>query len=848
MIKKDADNMCDSPEESLAKVIDTHFPGNNERDPDSSAEIRLVDIGDPKAAFLSVDQIKTAASLFDDHKAPGPDGFCPVVLKHLGIMALSRLSEIYKASFLLGHVPRIWRTSKVIFIPKAGKKDYSEARSFRPISLSSFMLKTMERVVLWHMNETTFKTNPLSRNQHAFRPGFSTETALTNMVNSIETAFGKKHEALGVFLDIQGAFDNVDPHSIVRCMKKRGFDNNVIEWYKHYLLGRRIHVDHKGVRIDRALTRGVPQGGVLSPIAWNLVFDELLDLYKVGSVRATGFADDAGLLITGNKPREMMEKMQRAVNKAIDWGNRNGLSFSAPKTVVVWFSRKRKPQTPPKLRVNDTQIPFSEGARYLGVELDTKLAWSHHVKLKIAAAKQKLLRLRNSMGKLWGITPLMTRWIYTGIIRPALTYGALVWARTTEAKGIQNSLTRVNRLAVTALGNFRRSTPTAGLEVICNITPLPLHIQYEACLAWYRTQSRLYSVEAKAFGKSVGTQPHRKYLREMIETLELPIMENDRIPLTPRWDKEYFVDKNSFEKGAPSWDATIDYEIYTDGSGFRDHFGAGMVVYKGKALEENTKFKASFHLGLTSSVYQGEMAAIKEAAIWLKANCSNKRVVIYSDSRSSLLSLTNPMVKSELVFQTRDRLTAAASKNNYITLRWVKAHADHFGNEVADELAKGGALGPAAPPSDLIKPPLSFIKHSYSCKFRAKWAQQWHDRTDCRQTKLWFEFPNRQRAFEIINLDRFHISAMIRTITGHNYLKRHQALVDNTTDNLCTFCQEAEETSIHVVAQCEPLWRHRQDAFGSAFLSSPLLWNVSQTISFLREASIDGLLTTTQEE
>ena len=133
-------------------------------------------------------------------------------------------------------------------------------------------------------------------------------------------------------------------------------------------------------------------------------------------------------------------------------------------------------------------IPFSKEVKYLGVTLDHKLSWKLHVEQKIKAAKMKLMRLRNAMGKLWGSRPLMTRWLYTGCIRPAISYAALVWAQACERKWVITSLTRVNRLALMMVGHFRKSTPTAGLEVILHVPPLDIHIKYEACLAAYRTQ------------------------------------------------------------------------------------------------------------------------------------------------------------------------------------------------------------------------------------------------------------------------------------------------------------------------------------------------------------------------
>jgi hypothetical protein len=44
-------------------------------------------------------------------------------------------------------IPTVWREVNVIFIPKPGKLDYTEAKAYRLISLSSFLLKTMEKLV-----------------------------------------------------------------------------------------------------------------------------------------------------------------------------------------------------------------------------------------------------------------------------------------------------------------------------------------------------------------------------------------------------------------------------------------------------------------------------------------------------------------------------------------------------------------------------------------------------------------------------------------------------------------------------------------------------------------------------
>ena len=104
--------------------------------------------------------------------------------------------------------PLLWKDTKVIFIPKPGKESYRRAKAFRPISLSNYFLKGLERLVAWKMDEALVK-HPLHPKQHGFQRGKSTESALSNTVNHLESFVLKKQYALGIFLDISSAFDSI---------------------------------------------------------------------------------------------------------------------------------------------------------------------------------------------------------------------------------------------------------------------------------------------------------------------------------------------------------------------------------------------------------------------------------------------------------------------------------------------------------------------------------------------------------------------------------------------------------------------------------------------------------------
>jgi Reverse transcriptase (RNA-dependent DNA polymerase) len=80
--------------------------------------------------------------------------------------------------------------------------------SFRPISLTLFLLKTLERLVQQSIRDGPLKKYPLHESQHAYQKGKSAEPALHDLVSRVKGALEQTIFAMGSFLDIEGAFDN----------------------------------------------------------------------------------------------------------------------------------------------------------------------------------------------------------------------------------------------------------------------------------------------------------------------------------------------------------------------------------------------------------------------------------------------------------------------------------------------------------------------------------------------------------------------------------------------------------------------------------------------------------------
>jgi hypothetical protein len=96
---------------------------------------------------------------------------------------------------------------KVLFIPKPGHMSYVQVKSFQPISLTSFLLKTLERLVDRHIRDGALVKYPLHFHRHAYQISRSGRW-LSVVICKIEGALKGGFVALGDFQDNEGAFDS----------------------------------------------------------------------------------------------------------------------------------------------------------------------------------------------------------------------------------------------------------------------------------------------------------------------------------------------------------------------------------------------------------------------------------------------------------------------------------------------------------------------------------------------------------------------------------------------------------------------------------------------------------------
>ena len=217
--------------------------------------------------IINHETVCAAVNEFDPYKSPGFDGIYPIMLQK-GIRFLSPyLIKIFKLSLKTGKLANCWLQVKTVFIPKPGKANYTNAKSYQPISLMSFVLKTLERLVYWHLQNDHWHKIPINRRVYSYREGVSTETALHEATQIIERALNNKQMVLAVYLDISGAFSNTAVHSMTSGLAKRGVEVEIVKWVDHLLTGRIARAKLGNTEAIRDINNGCAEGGVLSPIS-----------------------------------------------------------------------------------------------------------------------------------------------------------------------------------------------------------------------------------------------------------------------------------------------------------------------------------------------------------------------------------------------------------------------------------------------------------------------------------------------------------------------------------------------------------------------------------------------------
>ncbi len=353
----------------------------------------------PKIKFTPA-QTAAAIKKAKNSKAIGPDGLSPIMLKHLGPHGVKFLTSIFNLVMSTAKTPGKWKTGKIITLLKPGKPA-NKGSSYRPVSILSPPAKILEALLLPYLTDAI----ELADHQHGFRKGRSTLTALQTIKDHIDDGLNRKkpvNRTVSVAIDLSKAFDTVDHHLLLRDINNLPLNSYIKRFLCGYLRGRQTYVLFRNSTSKyRKVKQGVPQGGVLSPILFNLYMSAMPS--PPGNIKLVTYADDSNVLNSGPKFDPIVRELNSYLAILNDWFKSRNLFISPSKSSATIFSTfSNDASVELQIEVDGQIVPTVKKPTFLGITFDTLLSFRQH-----AANLKTTLQSKNGVllaltGSNWG--------------------------------------------------------------------------------------------------------------------------------------------------------------------------------------------------------------------------------------------------------------------------------------------------------------------------------------------------------------------------------------------------------------------------------------------------------------
>jgi len=366
--------------------------------------------------------VEGVASLLRDlqsHKACGPDGIPPRLLKETANNVAPALTLLYKASLAQGQLPNDWKKSYVVPVFKKGSR--TSPANYRPISLTCIPCKVFEHIIYSNIYHYLSENNILCAQQHGFRKNHSCESQLIATVNDFATYLNAGEQVDVISLDLSKAFDKVPHQKLLYKLSSYGINTSTLNWIKDYLSNRTQQVVINNVTSNPcSVISGVPQGSVLGPLLFLLYINDFPEGVS-STVRL--YADDA-LLYRVIRTREDIQALQQDLNILLQWSTDWQMVFNLDKCEHLQISLKRHSITS-QYTLSGSPIKCVPSIKYLGVIINSSLTWSSHVTYITNKANSVRAFLQRNISR---CLPSVKVKCYETYVRPILEYCSTVWA------------------------------------------------------------------------------------------------------------------------------------------------------------------------------------------------------------------------------------------------------------------------------------------------------------------------------------------------------------------------------------------------------------------------------------
>jgi len=224
-----------------------------------------------------------------------------------------------------------------------------------------------------------------------------------------------------IYTDFSKAFDKVNHRMLIDKLKRIGFTDNLLEWFRSYLKDRTQFVVIGATKSFPIVpTSGVPQGSILGPLLFIIFINDLLSMLPSGS----GFADDLKVF---RKIEDVYdyETLQQDLVKIVKWCETNKMVINVKKCAIMSTTLSHNVIKFP-YNINNVVLDRVAVKKDLGVLFDDKLSFNAHI-VDITRSAYRMLGFVFRSGKFFKSQQSM-KLLYNALVRNRLEYCSTVWS------------------------------------------------------------------------------------------------------------------------------------------------------------------------------------------------------------------------------------------------------------------------------------------------------------------------------------------------------------------------------------------------------------------------------------
>ena len=416
----------------------------------------------------NIKEIKSAGKSFDNH------GCHPTMIKKLGPMCLNLILILFNLCFNLK--TWIWDTAEVIFLKKAGKKSYSIPGSYRPISITAYLGKLLEKIFTVRLNKFLKNKEIFDPYQEGFTEKKNTIRYLNRLILDIKHDIYNGKTVICLFLDFEKAFDSVWKRGLIVKLFKLGIKGKLLRLIDQFLKNRKVwlNVNGKKGQVRNCSEYGLPQGSVLSPILFKIFMMDFLEELDQNNAVLYKFADDGSVKITADTTTECLSKLQDVLIALDQWAKkwRMVINCQPNKTEVICFgtAENNKNLIPTEFDLGNQKIKLVKHTKVLGIIVDEDLKFIEHSKevYKKLITRWNIIQLYCNRN--WGFTQRVMVELTRTLFLSCLMYGSHIWMNNSNMKEIHSLYYKLLKTTVGPVFNIRHSIA----EIIVGLPPITI--------------------------------------------------------------------------------------------------------------------------------------------------------------------------------------------------------------------------------------------------------------------------------------------------------------------------------------------------------------------------------------